>query len=640
MKISLKFRLITSSVIVIIICGLAVTVVGIQLISNGIINQAQDKARTDLNAARRIYQREMEKVKDVVRLTAMRFFIKDVLTEGKIETLQTELEKIRKQESLDILTLSDENGQVIVRSRNPAVKGDSQTDDLLVKAVLTGKEIVAATVIVSRGELLKEGEDLVEQAHIKFIPTPKAKPKPETEETSGMMIKAAAPVLGHDGSLMGVLYAGNLLNRNYGVVDGVKETVYQDVKYKGKEIGTATIFQGDLRISTNVKKNDGSRAIGTRVSREVYDQVLIKGVPWIHRAFVVNSWYISAYEPIEDIEGKIIGILYVGVLEQKFVDMRNKTILTFFGITLAGMVIAFVVSSFLANGVLGPVKRLLFASDQWAKGNLKYRVKVKGKDEIGELGETFNRMASSLNERDEQLKEHTQQQLMKSERLATIGQLAAGVAHEINNPLGAVIMYTHLSLEDMDTKDPHRENLEKAVREATRCKVIVRGLLDFARQTEPRVEEADVNEILERTLTLVENQSLFQNVKITKVLSSPLPKVMMDGSQMQQVFTNIILNAAEAIEKEGELTVTTSLADDNEHIVAEFTDTGYGIPPENIGKLFDPFFTTKEVGRGTGLGLAISYGIVARHQGTIEVKSALGKGTTCTIRLPLKQKEN
>jgi len=636
MKVLLKTKMIISSLTVIIICGLVATLVAIRLIGTGIINQAQDKVRTDLNSAREIYREESENLKDVVRFTALRFFIKEAIRDNNLELLQKELEEIRNSESLDILVLTDKNGRVIVRTRNPSITGDSQTQDDLVSHVLSDREIISGTVIVQREELLKERPDLAEQAYIKFIHTQKEKPSLKSESTSGMIIKAAAPVFNSDGSLVGVLYGGTLLNRNYKIVDEVKETVYQGVKYKGKDIGTATIFQGDLRISTNVKGEDGSRAIGTRVSEEVYEQVLVKGLPWIDRAYVVNSWYIAAYEPIKDINDEIIGILYVGILEEKFMDMRRRAVLIFLGITLAGMVIALIVSNFLANGVLQPIKRLVFASQQLAKGNLEYEVELKSSDEIGELGETFNLMASSLKERDERLKEYTQQQIMKSERLATLGQLAAGVAHEINNPLGAVLMYTHLSLEEMESEDTRRQNLEKVVGEATRCRDIVKGLLDFARQTEPKVEESDVNGILNRTLSLVENQALFQNVKVKKLLTSSLPKVMMDSNQIQQVFTNIILNAAEAIEGEGELIVVTRRAPDNKHIEIEFTDTGCGIPPENHEKIFDPFFTTKEVGRGTGLGLAISYGIIARHKGTINIRSKPGKGSTFIVRLPLK----
>ncbi|KPL25151.1 MAG: hypothetical protein AMJ75_01725 [Phycisphaerae bacterium SM1_79] len=634
MKFSLRAKLIISFLAVIIICGLVATLAAVRLIGTGIIGQAQAKVKNDLNSARQIYWQESDNLKDVVRFTALRFFIEDAIKDNDIERLQKELEKIRNTESLDILTLTNEKGQVVVRSRNPAIRGDSRADNELVSRVLSERKAIAATAIVTREELIKEGADLAEQAYIEFVHTEKAKPSAQTEQTSGMMIEAAAPVFDNDGRLIGALYGGSLLNRNYKIVDRVKETVYQGVKYKGKDIGTATIFQGDLRISTNVKAEDGSRAIGTRVSEEVYEQVLVKGLPWTDRAFVVNNWYIAAYEPIKDIKGKIIGILYVGILEEKFMDMRKRAVAVFLGITLGGMVVALIVSSFLAKGVLQPIKHLVFASQQLAKGNLEYEVKLESKDEIGELGETFNLMASSLKERDEQLKEYTQQQIMKSERLATLGQLAAGVAHEINNPLGAVLMYTHLSLEEMAAEDHRRQNLQKALEEATRCKNIVKGLLDFARQTEPKVEESDANEILERTLSLLKNQALLQNVKITKMLAPTLPKLMMDGSQIQQVFTNIILNAAEAVDGEGQLTVATRMARDGRGIEIEFTDTGSGIPQENLEKIFDPFFSTKEVGRGTGLGLAVSYGIIARHKGTINVKSEPGKGTTFTVTLP------
>ena len=636
MKASLRIKLVTCFLAVILICGLVATLVGTQFIGTGIIRQAQDKVRNDLNSARVIYRQENEELQDTVRLTAMRFFIKDALLKNDMTILMEELGKIRKEESLDILTLTDRDGRVLLRLRDLSKSGDSQREDGLVSRVLSTEEAVATTMIMSEEELLKEGADLAEQAHIEFIPTPKAKRTQQTRQTCGMMMKAAAPIHGYDGSLLGVLYVGNLLNRNYKIVDKVKDTVYQGVKYEGKDIGTATIFQGDLRVSTNVRKENGTRAIGTRVSEEVYERVLIKGLPWIDRAFVVNNWYIAAYEPIRDIEDDIIGILYVGILEEKFIDMRNRATAIFLGIACAGMIVALIVSSFLAKGILQPIKQLIFASHQWADGNLDYRVETAQKDEIAELTDTFNLMASSLKERDERLKEYAHQQIMKSERLATLGQLAAGVAHEINNPLGAILMYAHLSLEETSVEDSQRKNLEKVVGEATRCKTIVRGLLDFARQSEPSVEEADANDILKRTLSLLRNQALFQNIKITTMLCPTLPKAMMDTGQIQQVFTNIILNAAEAMDGEGEMTVMTQTAKDGEFIEIELTDTGCGIPRENLEKIFDPFFTTKEVGRGTGLGLAVSFGIIAKHQGTIEVESNLNKGTTFIVRLPLK----
>lgn len=637
MKISFRTKLIISFLAVVIITGIVGTLVVLNLIGDGIIREQQDKVRIDLNSAREIYQEELEEIGDLVRLTAVRFFIKDALLKSDLEGIEKELVRIREEEHLDILTITDKKGKVLFRASNPDVYGDSQAEDELINRVLLEKEVVVSTQIISRKELEKEGKDLAEQANIKFIPTPNEKPRPEKEETSGMVIKAAAPVMGYNNELLGIIYAWRLLNRDYDIVDKVKDTVYKGIKYKGKDIGTVTIFQGDLRISTNVKNLDGSRAIGTRVSEEVYDQVLVKGMPWIGRAFVVNNWYITAYEPIKNIKDEIIGILYVGLLEEKFIDMRNETMGIYIGITLAGMALALIISYFLASGILKPINRLVCASKRLAKGDLTQRVKLTSKDEIGELAEAFNFMASSIKERDEQLKVRAQQKIQESERLASLGRLSAGIAHEINNPLGAILIYSNLLLEESEQQDSRRENLKKIVRESIRCKEIVKGLLDFARKAEPKKEPANINEILERVLSLVEKQVLFQNIRITRTLQPQLPMVMIDKTQIQQVFMNIILNAAEAMQGIGSLTIGTQLLEDGQSVEIEFTDTGCGISKENMKRLFEPFFTTKEEVGGIGLGLAISYGIIKNHGGNIEVKSNVGQSTTFLIKLPVEK---
>lgn len=635
MKYSLRTRFIISFSIVVLITGFVTTWVGVHLIGDMIIKQAQDKVRVDLNSAREIYQENLRKVKDVIRLTAGRLFLRGSLVSGDIDLMKVELKKVREQESLDVLTIVDKNGRVIFRSSNSGVSSDSQLNDEIVRRALLNKGVIASTEIIPEEELRKEGEYLAERARISFIPTPRAKPRPESEETSGMMLKSAAPVLDNRGNILGVLYGGILLNRKYEIVDKIKETVYQGEVYKGKDIGTATIFQGDLRISTNVTREDGRRAIGTRVSEEVYDQVLIKGLPWIERAFVVDNWYITAYEPITNSAGRIIGILYVGILEEKFADMRRTTMWVFLGIALAGITVALIISYFLANGILKPIKHLVFASEQLAQGDLAHRVELGSKDEIGELANTFNFMAKSLKDRDEQIKKYAQQKIMESERLATIGQLAAGVAHELNNPLGGILIYSHLLLENLDDNDTKRKNLEKIVTQATRCKSIVKGLLDFSRQTDPKIELTDINNLVKSALSLLENQALFQNVAISKNFCPSPPHVKVDGAQIQQVFINIILNAAEAVEGKGNLDIRTEVSEDGQFMEIKFKDTGCGISEENIERLFEPFFTTKEVGHGTGLGLAISYGIIQRHKGTIEVNSRVGEGTTFIIRLPI-----
>jgi two-component system NtrC family sensor kinase len=233
--------------------------------------------------------------------------------------------------------------------------------------------------------------------------------------------------------------------------------------------------------------------------------------------------------------------------------------------------------------------------------------------------------------------QETHLQLVSSEKMASLGKLAAGIAHEINNPLGGILIYASLMAEDLPEDDSKRGDLARIVQETSRCKDIVKSLLEFARQTEPKMEPTDINRAITDGLFFLENQALFHNIKIIKKLDRFLPFVRGNAGQLKQVLINIIVNAAEAMHGNGTLTITTYPSSDRKWVFMEFTDTGEGIPEENFTRIFDPFFTTKEVGKGTGLGLATSYGIVEDHGGKISVKSKVGEGTTFTIELPIHQ---
>ena len=636
---SLKTKLILNSLVAIIITCSVATYIGVYLIANKIGEEMQDRVRLNLNAARAIYNAETEEVYNIVRMTSQRFFLIDAFLKGEKKILREELDRVKRREQLDILTLTDSEGRVILRVNNSSLSGDSQIQNELVKRAIFEKKPLVSTAIIPKEELEKEGKELIQRASIKYVPTPKAKPTRKTEETSGMMIKASSPVFDSKGNLVGILYGGRLLNQNYKIVDRIKETVFERVQYKGKDIGTATIFQWDLRIATNVLDRDGKRAIGTRIAEDVYEQVLAKGKQWISRAFVVNDWYITAYEPIKDITGEIIGVLYVGMLEKKFVDLRRKYIIMLSGISLIGIIVAVVISYLSANKISQPIGKISAASKRLAEGDFKYRIKFEGEDEIGNLANTFNFMASSLEERDEQIKKYAQQQIMKSEKMALLGQISAGIAHEINNPLGAILVYTSLLLEDAKEDDPRRENLQKIIKETDRCKEIVRGLLEFSRQKELKFEWLNINETIEKTMSLVEGQALFHNIKLTKAFDLSSPRIKADEGQLQQVFLNIILNAAEAMDGQGNLTIATKYLADKDLIEVKFSDTGCGISKENLSKIFEPFFTTKEDRKKIGLGLAISSRIIEEHGGNIEVESELGKGTTFIIKLIAKKEE-
>jgi two-component system NtrC family sensor kinase len=249
----------------------------------------------------------------------------------------------------------------------------------------------------------------------------------------------------------------------------------------------------------------------------------------------------------------------------------------------------------------------------------------------GQLKEFNEELERRVQERTRELRA-AQDQLIQSEKLATIGELAAGVAHEINNPIGVILGFAQVMLKRIQENDPMHRPLSIIKREGVRCKDIVQDLLDFARQNKPTPRRLNVNEVIEAAAKLMAHQANSDMVTVIPSYAPDLPDVVADENQLQQVFFNIILNAYQAMPEGGELRITSCVQDGE--VQAIFGDSGMGIPPENIRHVFDPFFTTKEVGEGTGLGLSVSYGIVKQHGGTIEVQSENGTGATFVVKLP------
>jgi two-component system NtrC family sensor kinase len=650
--ISLKTRLIFNFSMVILLSAALSLIIGVRMIGNTIIRQAQDKVRLDLNSAREIYQREIANIKSTVRLTAERFFLKEEIIKGNRERLIKELQYIRQQESLDILNLTDHTGQVIVRSRNPGITGDRLRREV-VEAVLAQKKAAASTQIVPQEDLEKEGKDIIQQAGIKPVNTPRGYSRADTGKIPGMVITAAAPVLDYNGALLGVLCGEKLLNRRYEIVDKVKDIVYRGQKYKGKDLGTVTIFQEGVRISTNVTGQDGKRAIGTRVSQDVYRQVIGKGIPWIDRAFVVRDWYITAYEPITNLAGDIIGMLYVGILEAPYRDLRNRVIFDFLAVALLSLILLICIAYFTASRTVKPLKQLMIATRKAARGDLSHRVRIESHDEIGRLADSFNQMAIDLEKVTQQYQalnrtleqrvrqktrelEEAQNQLLQTEKLSSLGKMAAGVAHEINNPLTSILINAHLLAKQLEKDQRSRETLKIIIDETTRCGTIVKDLLHFSRQTQAMKTLADVNQVIEKSVAFLKNQIALQKVVLNIQLEPTLPWMVIDMDKIEQVFTNVILNALDAMPNGGELSISSRVVANNNsrELEIKFGDNGCGIPREAMGRIFDPFFTTKGT-KGTGLGLSVSYGILQQHNGDIDIQSEEGKGTTVTIHLPV-----
>jgi two-component system NtrC family sensor kinase len=640
---SIRSKLIISFLGVSVLVGVVSLFVGGQLLYNSVLNEAMRRISLDLNAARDIYLSEIHNIDTALTVGALDSGLKTSLELNETDQIVQKLRRVAQKTDLDFAGIVSRDGITLCRIGSETGKTDTGVANPIAALVIRRGEAVAGTVLLEQDFLMAENPSLAQRARIPLLPTPRAAPREEGEETTGMALGAGIPLY-DGGDLLGVLYGGVLLNRNNEIVDRVRETVFQNETYEGHSIGTATIFFKDLRISTNVLTPAGDRAIGTRVSKEVRDRVLIEGNPWKDRAFVVSDWYITAYEPIIDILGERIGILYVGVLEEKYVGMREKLLTVFILITLAGMIVAIGVGFLLTNRIVNPVRQLITASSEVSKGNLEPEIGPISKNEIGILQKNFSDMLSSFRERDRRQRAESERQLLQSEKQAGIGRLAAGVAHEINNPLTGVLTFTHMLLRRTDINDEIRSDLQTIARETDRVRTIVKGLLDFSRQTALEKEPTDINKMVKTTIGLVENQALIKGITLEFKPKEGLPVRRVDRNQLQSVILNMIINAFDATEPGGKVIVSTDLTVSGitrgqKGIEIAIADTGSGIPAEHLDKLFDPFFTTKEVGQGTGLGLSVSYGIIERHGGTIRVQSEVGKGSTFTIGLPLEESD-
>ena len=357
---------------------------------------------------------------------------------------------------------------------------------------------------------------------------------------------------------------------------------------------------------------------------------------------------------------QVLGLVEIGVS----LEPLDATVLAFrkgFVALLAGAVVLVAALLYLFGRaeVVEPVAALVEGTRRVARDDLDVEVRVHSRGEMGALAASFNEMTRARRQLEDELLalnagleeevrartaalEATQEQLVRTEKLSSLGKLSASIAHEINNPLAGILTFAKLvsrTLEDGPPDDTTRaglrRNLALVEREAQRCSAIVRNLLDFARERPIAQKAMDVNAALDEALSLVANQIAMQGVALHRT-HAELPPVLADFGQLRQAFVNVVMNACEAMGRGGRLEVATRTSDGTNEIV--IADTGPGIPPERLRKIFDPFFTTKE--KGTGLGLSVVYGIVERHGGSIDVDSRVGEGTTFTFRLPAVTEEH
>ncbi|WP_366916087.1 cache domain-containing protein [uncultured Paracoccus sp.] len=502
---------------------------------------------------------------------------------------------------------------------------------------------------------------LAERARIAIVPTRAAVSSDRKAEDRGLVVHAAAPLTLPDGR-PAALVGGMLLNRNLGFIDTINNLVYSAASLPEGSQGTATLFLDDVRISTNVRMFGDQRALGTRVSAEVRKHVLDEGRVWLARAFVVNDWYVSGYEPITDSFGNRVGMLYAGFLETPF---RQDRLWSIIGAALLFLAIAALsVPLFLtwAGRIFRPLEQMTRTMAEVEAGDLAARNGgTKGEDEIAQVASHLDTLLDQVQERDRSLRawaatledkveertrdlreakealEQATQQLVMSEKLAAVGEITASVAHEINNPVAVIQGNLDVARETLGARATEvRTEFDLIDDQLYRISTMVSKLLQFARPGEFSGAENLLipGEVINDCLVLVRHVIDSAGIRLD-LRDEAQGRIRIDQTELQQVIVNLIVNAAHAMPEGGRLQITTA---DRPHdgaagVEITISDSGHGMDAATLEMIFHPFFTTKRAS-GTGLGLSISQSLVTRAGGFIAAESRVGEGSRFRIWLP------
>ena len=648
-RLSLRTKFTTAFVLIVIGGTVISTAIGTRIITNTLLGQARLRVHYGLEVAHTAYQERLDGVRTSLSLAASNESVTEAVRSGSPERVRQALAQSQSAlTGLSFLSFVDaRTGELTT----PESRGSRPRPRLpeAVHHALAGQGL-AWSDVMGQEEISALGSSLAAQTRVELLPRAGAPAREPIELTSSLALLAAVPVR-QGGEVVGALYGGMLLNRDRNIVDRVKNLVFGGEQHGRRDIGSVSIFLGDVRVATDHSDPSDGHALGARASPDVVGAVLREGRTWYGRAFDAGEWHVAAYEPIRNGAGEIVGMLSLSMLEAPALAVATHVMLTFYGVAAVAIIVVLVLSYLIIGGIMRPLRHMVDATEKIAAGDLDLSVHVTSHDEIGHLAESFNKMLQSLRAMKTELQDWArmleekvrqrsdellavQARMAQSEKLASIGRLAAGVAHEINNPLGGILSLAMLNVEDRDEQDPIRADLEIIVKQTIRCREIVKRLLDFSRQSESRAECTHVNPLIENTLSLLERQPILQNVHTIRALKDGLPPIFIDPGRMQEVIINIVINAVDAMQESGQLTVETDVDLAAREVVIRISDTGKGIPEDILPFIFEPFFTTKKVGQGTGLGLSIVHGIITRAGGRIEVKSSTA-GTTFALRLPV-----
>jgi two-component system, NtrC family, sensor kinase len=588
---TLKSKILLSFFTIILVLGVSIGVLGYYVIKNDIIAREQKQVKNDLTVARLVYDNELDIMKK--SFSVIRFI--------------TNIAELKNRLGLDYLYITKPGEQNSIRSE-------------IARIAASGRS-AGGTRLINKDELRSMGMDLYQKSEIEIKYTPKARPTAKKVLDSALAIEYARPLFDGQGRVEKVIYGGKIINRDFGLVDKIRDNVFDNRLFNAKPVGTVTIFLDDTRIATNVLNYEGQRAIGTRVSQDVYANVVEKGSPWVDRAFVVTDWYLTAYEPIKNISGQIIGILYVGIQEKPFNEMRRNILLVFLTILGSGIVLATILAVILDLSINKPLAQLIAGASQLASGDLSHRVKSETQiTEFNALAESFNAMAHKLQERDKSLQE-------TNEKLAVLNksylELVGFVSHELKGLLGSIMMNVYSLKEGFlgALSDKQQKAVSSTARSLDHFETMVKNYLDLSRiekgELEVRPSDTDLNEdIIKPALAHFEKQIQERQLQLAVNVADNI-RLSADKNLLIIVCDNLLGNAVKYTQPGGQIAISAQVS--GTEVKVCFYNSCAPIKEEQKNLLFQKFsrLPGAEKIKGTGIGLFITRQIVEKHGGKI-----------------------
>lgn len=623
--------------------------------------QLYHKIHSDINIAVASFQQQQNKyLQAVTQLAESHAFYTAMRTkdETRIKNL---LQTLKITDNLDFAHIVDLHGRWLYDES--VITGETKSSPMIEEVIHSGLPRVGLEVYTPTN-LLRERQSLIAKARI--VPAPGNQYVPATFEQRALIMRAVYPIKNPQGQTVALLEAGVMLNDNATLIDAIHNLVYRPDTLPEGGKGLISVVLGKVRVATNLMTTSTNEllALGSQLPQTIYHPVLEQGKNWAGEVHTPGGVYLCAYQPLQDFQGNIIGMLEAGYLAAPLRLAYKRNLLLLSVLLFMIVVVTTVLAIYAARRIFKPIERIADVIRAQERGEDQRIGEINSRDEIGAVARRFDHMLDLLHERNAQIQQaadelelqvqerthelrrkntdlqhtidllnKTRQQLVWAEKFAALGELTAGIAHEINNPTAVILGNMDVLIDELgDTSKPHETEISLIYEQVYRIRTIVENLLKYSRVSPlpSDLQLVDVNKIIEDSLLLVRHEAVRKGAEISTKLE-PGCKVRIDAQELQQVLINLLMNAIHAISRQGKISITSRIINST-NVCIQISDDGEGIDPVSIGRVFDPFYSTKG-NAGTGLGLSISYGLVHRYGGSLEVDSELGKGSVFTVQL-------